>query len=405
VRSLAPFRSAGVARAFTASLVGRLPMTALGLLLVLKVRDLGGSYAVGGAAASALALAIGVSSPAIGRLVDRRGQRAVLGVCTVLAAAVLLALALLPATTSPGVVVVLALAAGAAMPPLSSAARALWSEVLDGERRRTLLAVEASVQELTFIVGPLVLVTGLASFSTDLALGGAAVVLLGGCGLYLASPLVAAWRARTPAGHGLAGALAAPGVRVLGGLGFGLGSSFGAIEVGMTAWAEAAGHRPLSGLLIAVWGAGSAVGGAYAIRRRAAGDPPARLALTMAVMALADAVPGVLVLTGAIDAGAAGLAIVAVLFLVAGAVIAPGFALTYSLLGELAPAGTVTEAYAWLGTGIATGLAAGAAAGGLLVDGPGPGGAWLFAAGAVAAGAVLVRAGAPQLRPASVPAA
>jgi hypothetical protein len=403
VRSLAPFRSPGVARAFTASLVGRLPSTALGLLLILKVRDLGGSYATGGLAASAIALAIGLSSPVIGRLVDRRGQRAVLGTCTVLAAAVLVVLGLLPAATSPAVVVVLALAAGAAMPPISSAARALWSEVLDGESRRTLLAVEASVQELIFIVGPLVLVTGLASASTDLGLEGAAVGLLAGCGFYLASPLVAEWRARTPAAHGLAGALAAPGVRTLGGLGFALGSSFGAVEVGMTAWAEAAGHRPLSGLLIAVWGAGSALGGAYAVRRRAGGDPPDRLALTMAVMALANAVPGLLVVTGAIGPGATGMAVVAALFFLAGAVIAPGFALTYSLLGELAPAGAVTEAYGWLGTGIATGLAAGAAAGGLLVDGPGPGGAWLFAAGAVAAGAALVRAGASRLRPASVP--
>jgi MFS family permease len=119
----------------------------------------------------------------------------------------------------------------------------------------------------------------------------------------------------------------------------------------------------------------------------------------MAVMAGADALPGVLVAAGLVGATALGLLAVALLFLVAGAVIAPGFALTYGLLGELAPAGTVTEAYAWLGTGIAVGLAAGAAAGGVLVDGPGPGAAWLFAAGAVALGAVLVQAAGDRLEP------
>jgi MFS family permease len=103
---------------------------------------------------------------------------------------------------------------------------------------------------------------------------------------------------------------------------------------------------------------------------------------------------------GAIPASVAGLAVVGAAFFVSGMFIAPGFALTYALLGDLAPTGTVAEAFAWLGTGIGVGVAAGAGLGGV-VEGPaGAAGAWAVAAGAAVAGAVLVRVAAVWLRPA-----
>ena len=43
-----------VGRTLAASLVGRLPYTAIELLLILRVRDLGGGYAAGGIAAARL---------------------------------------------------------------------------------------------------------------------------------------------------------------------------------------------------------------------------------------------------------------------------------------------------------------------------------------------------------------
>jgi hypothetical protein len=50
------FRTPGVPTLFTASCVARLPMGALGLLLVLHTQQLTGSYAHGGLAAGAYAL-------------------------------------------------------------------------------------------------------------------------------------------------------------------------------------------------------------------------------------------------------------------------------------------------------------------------------------------------------------
>src|SRR6185295_19651535 len=68
----------GVARVFLASMVGRIPAGALGLLLILRVRELGGGYADGGLVAGALSLGMGAAAPLVGRVVDTRGQTRVL---------------------------------------------------------------------------------------------------------------------------------------------------------------------------------------------------------------------------------------------------------------------------------------------------------------------------------------
>ena len=70
-----------VGRTLSASLLGRLPYTAIGLLMILRVRETGGGYAEGGAAAGAFAVGLSLLGPFVGRLVDRHGQRAVLLPC------------------------------------------------------------------------------------------------------------------------------------------------------------------------------------------------------------------------------------------------------------------------------------------------------------------------------------
>src|SRR6476646_5011367 len=89
-------RAPGVLGLFLASCVARLPMGALGLLLVLHTEQLTGSYAKGGLASGAYAIALGLSNPALARVVDRRGQTLVLRLGAPLAAAAIVALAMLP---------------------------------------------------------------------------------------------------------------------------------------------------------------------------------------------------------------------------------------------------------------------------------------------------------------------
>src|SRR3954469_25872507 len=70
----AVLRTPGVARVFAASLLGRIPAGALGLLHFLRRRNLGGGYADGGAADGAFSLGYAMAAPLVDRLVDARGQ-------------------------------------------------------------------------------------------------------------------------------------------------------------------------------------------------------------------------------------------------------------------------------------------------------------------------------------------
>ena len=116
--------------------------------------------------------------------------------------------------------------------------------------------------------------------------------------------------------------------------------------------------------------AGLAIG-----RLGAAVDPPRRLAIALAAWGLAHAAVGV----------SGQPAVLGLLLLVAGASIAPTFVSANGMLDDLAPAGTLTEAFTWTSTGIAMGIAAGSAVAGVVVDTASP----AVAMAALGAGGVL----------------
>ena len=59
----AALRASGAAAPFVASLIGRLPMGAVGLVFILRTHEITGSFALGGIATGAYALSIGVIAP------------------------------------------------------------------------------------------------------------------------------------------------------------------------------------------------------------------------------------------------------------------------------------------------------------------------------------------------------
>src|SRR5690349_18689156 len=105
-------------------------MGALGLLLVLHTHDLTGSYARGGLASGVYALALGASAPVLARMVDRRGQTAVLRIGALVEASAIATLALLPGSAPFGAILAAALVAGVAQPPIGACMRALWPHLV-----------------------------------------------------------------------------------------------------------------------------------------------------------------------------------------------------------------------------------------------------------------------------------
>ena len=144
----------GARRLLFISIAARLPLTMLGIGLLVHAEELTGSFAAAGLVAAAYAVSLGVGGPLLGALVDRRGQTVVLVAIAIAAALVLAALALLPAGTPLPLLVALTLLAGFATPPVSACVRALFPELLDDADMRAAYAVDASAVELTWIAGP-----------------------------------------------------------------------------------------------------------------------------------------------------------------------------------------------------------------------------------------------------------
>ena len=241
-------------------------MGMVGLALLLLVREQGGSYAAAGAVSGAYFVATAIGAPIAGRLVDRRGQARILLRRAVIFPALLggvCALALLDAPLA--LIGACAAAAGALMPPVGSSLRALWPRLFsDGELRAAAYALEASLQEITFIAGPLLVALLTAAASPALALGVAAAV--GGIGtmlIALAEP-VRAWRPDEERHASILGALASRGVVTIVSLSACLGLGFGGTEVGFPAFAEGHGGAELGSIPLSLFAAGSLVGGLVA---------------------------------------------------------------------------------------------------------------------------------------------
>jgi MFS family permease len=374
-------RTPSVSRLLGSAVVGRMPTAMAGLAIVLLVREAGASYAVAGLVAGAYSIALALTSPLLGRLVDRVGQTRVLVGCAGASALSFGALAAAGRSASPAVLAALAALAGASSPPVAACMRALWSKLLGhGGQLQAAFAVESTVQELIFVVGPPLVALLAAVFSPAAAVLGTGALLLVGVGVFAATPASRAWRGQRRAAD-WAGPLRSPGIRAVMASIVLLAGAFGTVEVTVVADAEQLGSRTLAGPLLALWAAGSMVGG-LSFGNRASDRGPEQRMIGLLLLVVAGI---------ALLAVAGGLVQLGAGMVLAGLGIAPAIACLYLLVDRLAPAGTVTEAFTWVTTAFATGFAGGNALGGTLVQRVGIDAAFLIAAGGVAAAALLAR--------------
>ena len=234
--------------------------------------------------------------------------------------------------------------------------RALWPTLLSSTTlRSTAFAIDATMQELAFVLGPPLLALLVALASAEAALFAAAAV--GGAGAIIFASRA---HARHEPTRRAAGALRSPGVRRLLAMSVLLGGAFGATEVALPAFCEHHGARPAAGLLLAAIALGSASGGAFFGGRNPHVPAPRRLLLALGGYA-------VLVVPLLV---APSIPVMAVLAFISGIPIAPAFAGAYQLLDRFSVAGAVTETFAWNTSCLFVGASVGTAVGGALI-GPG----------------------------------
>lgn len=367
------------ARAMLAwSLLGRLPLGMTPLALLFLVRGEGHGYGSAGVVVALYAVAVGIGAPIAGRHVDRIGPAPVLRMRAVAYPALIAGVVVL-AVADAGIVPVAVVAAlsGLALPPLSSTVRIVWPRLAPNELRSTAYALEAALQEVFFVGGPL-LAAGLAAVEPAAAVAGAGLASLVGATATARLPPVRDTPASRAGGAGLLGALGSPGVRTVVLYAVTVGVGFGAVELAMPAFAEERGARELGGIALASFSAGSLVGGLVA------GMRPARSDLRRFVggsVALAAALLGFQL--------AVSLPTLYVLAFVAGLPIAPTVGALYALIDRAARRGTAAEAFAWFGTAVSIGIAGGSATAGALVDERGVRAAFGFGAAVAFVGALV----------------
>ncbi len=379
-----------------ATVVGRLPIGISGLAILLYVQEVSGSFAAAGVSAGALALGSAVGAPFQGRLIDWRGERALLPLAFVHAGGLLLVWALGAGGAAPAVLAAAAFAAGAAIPPLSSVLRSRWPLLLSErpELVPSAFALDSVLIEVIFVVGPLLTTVIVATVGPQYALAVSAACVLGGTFMLLAGLHGRERPAAPDAGSrrfGL-GALAAPGLRTLVLASLPVGFAFGTIEVVLPAFSADEGQKELAGVLLAIWAGASGLAGlVYGAR-------PPRAPLTHVHLRLACVLP---IATAGLFAATSPLTM-ALLVVLMGLPIAPLIASRNQLVERVAPRGTATEAFTWPLTALVAGVSLGAAVGGALVESYSWPAAVMAAVAVSAAGAALLVARRDTLAPSSV---
>lgn len=376
------------ALAFSASgLLARLPMSMVGIGIVLLVEPFYGSYGLAGRIAGAYVLVHAVCAPQLSRLVDRVGQARVMRPAVAVSSATLAGLAWTAAVGGPvPVLYVLAALSGATAGSIGALVRARWSHLLDdGRTLHTAYSLESALDELVFVVGPVV-VTLLATSVTPVAgLVVPVVALVAGGLAFLARTDSEPPPVRHAPGVRRRFVLRSPGMVVLALVFVATGGIFGATDVSVIAFAQEQGRPGAAGLMLAVFALGSLISGlGYGARQWSS---PLWTRFVVGVVALGAGVSLFFVVDSL-------LALAPVMF-VTGFAIAPTLITGNALVQQLVPRPQLTEGLTWVSTSLGLGVAVGASVGGVSIDRDGAHGGFgvvvlcAVAAVAVAVGAVL----------------
>ncbi len=344
-----------------AQLLARFPNGMSSLAILLHVEQTTGSYGAAGIVLAAASIGQAVAGPVTSRWMGAWGMRRVLTLTLVVCVLSVLGLALLPLNL-PGYMA-LALLAGLSTPPVQSAVRTIYPKLVNSGQLTPLFSLDASLQEIIWIVAPVVITLVSTQVGTVQGLLLVAIILVIGGSWFILSPEVG--RVRIPRSRRAFGRVVLkPPVMLATVIGFLLIGACAAVEVGVVA---TFGHGGLeAGLVLAVFSVGSLIGGlAFGHIPIGPWAMARRLLIVTVGLALTMVMLNVYWIGGTL--------------LVAGLGVAPALAVLFAITTASVKFSDTAEAFGWAGTGQLIGAAAGSAVAGILIDLNGPNGAYLAA--------------------------
>lgn len=346
-----------------AGALARLPMSMVGIGIVLMIQQTTGSYGLAGRVSAAYIVAQAICSPQIAKLVDRKGQSKVMRPMFVVTSLSMLGLILSTALEAHEAwLYVFAVLTGATIGSVGSMVRARWSHLLGDPRRlHSAYSFESAVDELCFVVGPMlatILATSVAP-TAGLVVPLLAVVVGGFWFLSLRSTEPPVTLPVEGVRH--RSVLLNPGMLAVIAVFIGMGAVFGATDVATIAFAKEAGHEAMAGVILGVFAAGSLVSGLLYGAKHWVSPLWKRFAVGM--LALAVGVSLFFFVTS--------LPVLAAVMFVAGFAISPTLINGNNLVQLLVPPSQLTEGLTWVGTSLGVGVSVGTSVAGVRIDADG----------------------------------
>ena len=357
----------------TAGFIARLPVSMVGIGILMYVEAERGSYTIAGAVAGSISIAAAIGGPLSSRLVDKLGQHRVLPIQILLIVLCSMALVvLIPSDVPAPYLFIFSIGSGLAYPSIGALVRSRWTALLvSGPVLLTAFSIESIIDELIFIVGPTIAAT------TSVKIHPAApqviaMFLLAGGGLWLAS-----MRSTEPPINKHQGKHGKPvilqnGLIYMWGVHIAIGMFFGAVETSIIAFTKLAGQPIYGGIVMAIWAFGSLLGGF--VYGGLHFKSPLHKQLIVVSLLLVPATAAMIFINT--------ISMLALLAIAAGIGISPLLIASAAITQRRSPVGRTTEAIASMYAGIGLGFAFAAAMAGWLIDNSGTN--YSFALGAFA---------------------
>lgn len=339
----------GFTRIISSQLVARFPFGMMTLGFVMHIEQMHNSYAIAGIALGAETIGAAVSGPLLGRSLAKLGVRRVILTSAIIGAFAMAAIGIwvLP----PAAVIFLALIVGLTSPPIQSAVRTLYPSLVAKKHLNAVYSLDATAQELIWVVGPVLAALLAAQFGTGFVVILMAIIQVGGSMWFASNKEISSLK--IPKASGKMGRVLKNKVVLSNAIiGLLMVGSFSGVEVGAVAVLD----KLSAGIVLAALSVGSILGG----------------------LLLGNRAKGKWALTKFLGIIAIGYALfwfnptdpiwMAICFFIAGLGVAPAFGVLAAIIANTLKMNETAEAYGWINTGQLMGYSAGAALSGIAID-------------------------------------